>query len=155
MACRPPLTRRRLWSSSQAQSPQRLESTPATALLDLEREQMLKGWAVVKRTVFFWQGKARPVEADESLNTLLARREQVRSTRTTAGSEPREPREELFKPQETAKAADFPLKEGEDDSGPQQTEPTTEAKPAETDAPAGTTSRLLEAKRRAQKRREG
>ena len=123
--------------------------------IDLEREQLLKGLAVVKRTVFFWQGKVRPVEADESLNTLLARREQVRSTRTTAGSEPREPREELFKPQETAKTADFPIKEGDDDSGPQQTEPTIEAKPAETDTPAGTTSRLLEAKRRAQKRREG
>jgi hypothetical protein len=86
---------------------------------------------------------------------LLARREQVRSTKTSAGNEPRERREDLFKPQEQAKVADFPTTSGGEDSAPAQTAPSVEAKPEIAETPAGTTSRLLEAKRRAQKRRDG
>ena len=119
--------------------------------IDLEREQVLKGLAAVKRFVFFWQGKPRPVEADESLNTLLARREQVRSTRTSAGTA--EPRQDLFKPQEPAKAADFPLSGQSEKSTPAETASPAETKPAEEEKPT-TTNRLLEAKRRAQKRRD-
>ncbi|MEK7781161.1 MAG: hypothetical protein AAB370_06640, partial [Verrucomicrobiota bacterium] len=118
--------------------------------IDLEREQWLKGVAAVKRFVFFWQHKPRPAEADESLNTLLARREQVRSTRTSAGSA--EPRPDLFKPQEPAKVADFPMSGQSDKPALVEAAPTIEAKPA-AEEQASTTNRLLEAKRRAQKRR--
>ena len=122
--------------------------------IDMDREQWSKMTATAKRKFFFWRGKSRQPEADESLNTLLARREQVRSTRTSAGTEPRERREDLFKPQEPAKMADFPLTSEGEGATPSQQEPPVEAKPAEEETPAGTTSRLLEAKRRAQKRRD-
>lgn len=118
--------------------------------IDLEREQVAKALAAVKRLMFFWQPKQRPVEADESLNTLLARREQVRSTRTSAGSA--EARQDLFKPQETAKAADFPMADQNDTPTTAETAPPTEPKPP-VEEPPTTTNRLLEAKRRAQKRR--
>lgn len=118
--------------------------------IDLEREQVAKAVAAVQRFVFFWQHKPRPVEADESLNTLLARREQVRSTRTSAGTA--EPRQDLFKPQEPAKVADFSLSQQSEKSPAVEATPPAETKPA-TEDPASTTNRLLEAKRRAQKRR--
>lgn len=118
--------------------------------IDLEREQVAKAVAAVKRFVFFWQHKPRPVEADESLNTLLARREQVRSTRTSAGTT--EARPDLFKPQGPAKAADFPLPGQSEKSAPAEAALPAETKPA-AEEPASTTNRLLEAKRRAQKRR--
>jgi uncharacterized membrane protein len=118
--------------------------------IDLEREQWRKGVAAVKRFVFFWQHKPRPVEADESLNTLLARREQVRTTRTSAGTA--EPRQDLFQPQEPAKVADLPLSGTTPQPTPTETVSPAAAKPTEEEAPS-TTNRLLEAKRRAQQRR--
>jgi uncharacterized membrane protein len=118
--------------------------------IDLEREQVAKAVAAVKRFVFFWQHKPRPTEADVSLNTLLARRDQVRSTRTSAGTA--EPRPDLFKPQEPAKVADFPLSGQSEKTIPAEAAPPVEAKPA-AEEPASTTNRLLEAKRRAQRRR--
>jgi hypothetical protein len=118
--------------------------------IDLEREQVAKAVAAVKRFVFFWQHKPRPAEADESLNTLLARRDQVRSTRTSAGTA--EPRPDLFKPQESAKVSDLPLPGHTDKSAPAETTPTSQTEPVQEEAPS-TTNRLLEAKRRAQKRR--
>jgi hypothetical protein len=118
--------------------------------IDLERAQVTKAVAAVKRFVFFWQHKSRPTEADESLNTLLARRDQIRSTRTSAGSA--EPRQDLFKPQEPAKVTDLPFPGQAESAAPAEVAPPAEAKPAEEDK-ASTTNRLLEAKRRAQKRR--
>jgi uncharacterized membrane protein len=117
--------------------------------IDLEREQVAKAVVAIKRAVFFWKSQPRPVEADISLATLLARREEVRSTRTSAGGT--EPRPELFKPQTPAPPADRPFP---GDGKPTLTEaaPPPTAKPAPEETPA-TTSRLLEAKRRAQKRR--
>lgn len=120
--------------------------------IDLEREQWLKGVAAVKRAVFFWQHKPRPAEADVSLNTLLARREQVRSTRTSAGTT--EARPDLFQPQQPVKTFDLPGSEATESAAPAEVIPPTAAKPAEEEKPS-TTNRLLEAKRRAQKRRDG
>ncbi len=118
--------------------------------IDLEREQVAKAVAAVKRFAFFWQHKPRPAEADESLNTLLARREQVRSTRTSAGTT--EARPDLFTPQEPAKVADFPMAGQSDKPAAAAAAPPAEPAPA-AEEPASTTNRLLEAKRRAQKRR--
>ncbi len=118
--------------------------------IDLEREQWDKAMAAVKRFVLFWRPKPRPVEADVSLATLLARRDEVRSARTSAGSA--EPRPDLFKPQTPTQPVDLSGSGEGKPSSPQPTASTPEAKPAEEEKPA-TTSRLLEAKRRAQQRR--
>ena len=118
--------------------------------IDLDREQWQKAVATVQRAVLFWRSKARPVEADESLNTLLARREQVRSTRTSAGTT--EPSQDLFKPQEPAKTTDLPFPGEPAKLSPTEVAPPGETKATEEEKPS-TTNRLLEAKRRAQQRR--
>jgi hypothetical protein len=73
----------------------------------------------------------------------------VRATRTVAG----EARPELFRPEQPGQPAD--LSGGLTVEAPPrlETKPAAEAKSAEAEKPAGTTSRLLEAKKRAQKRR--
>lgn len=118
--------------------------------IDLEREQVAKAVAAVKRFVFFWQHKPRPAEADESLATLLARRDEVRSTRTSAGTS--EARPDLFQPQEPAKGSDLPFPTPPAAAPPTEAAPPVASKAAEPEQ-ATTTNRLLEAKRRAQKRR--
>jgi hypothetical protein len=77
---------------------------------------------------------------------LLARREQVRSTKTAAAV----PKPELFRPEKPFEG-EMPTPEGAKSPEQAPTPPAdSEAKDA---APASTASRLLEAKRRAQKRR--
>jgi uncharacterized membrane protein len=119
--------------------------------IQIDRDEWLRMTQAVRRRVFFWQGTPRPPEAEESLAALLARREQVRSTQTA----PSEPKPDLFRPSgpvtevlpgmDSAPAADA----GAKPSTPPSAAP---AKPPGEPAP-NTTSRLLEAKRRAQKRR--
>jgi hypothetical protein len=101
--------------------------------------------------VFFWMGTPRPAAAEESLSALLAKRGQVRAERTGAGAEARP---ELFKPQQPAAPMVLPTGVPHDLPVSHQPAAEPEAKPATPEAPANTTSRLLEAKRRAQKRRE-
>ena len=119
--------------------------------IQLDRVEWLKATATLRRWLFFWRGVPRAPEADESLAALLARRDQVRA-KQTAPSAPPSP--ELFKPQKpvviiperketvSAQAAAGPL-----------VGVSPSAKPDE--QPASTTSRLLEAKRRAQQRKDG
>jgi hypothetical protein len=122
--------------------------------IDLDHAEWAKMTAIARKWIFFWKGAPRPAEADESLATLLSKRGEVRSTRTAAGAEPRP---ELFQPEQAARAVEFPSS----GVGSSETAPPTEHPPApppklaEEEKPAGTTSRLLEAKRRAQKRRDG
>ena len=97
-----------------------------------------------------WLGEPRSPEAEESLGALLARRGEVRS-RQTGPMVQASP--DLFRPE---KAVSEPLP-GLEPAGEQQPSAETEQSgPAASEAPKGenTTSRLLEAKRRAQKRRE-
>ncbi len=107
----------------------------------LDRAEWLKATQNLRRWIFFWQGKPRAAEADESLSALLTKRAHVRAGRTAAGIEPRP---ELFKPAQAAK--------------PLETAPP----PAKTDQPATpvaappapkegvyTPGRLLDAKKRA------
>jgi Putative glutamine amidotransferase/von Willebrand factor type A domain len=114
--------------------------------IQLDREEMRRVW----RRLQFWRGVPREPEADESLAALLSRREKVRSTQTA----PAEPSAELFKPQ---KQAPLPLA-GEPDQPPGQEGftpgPKPEAEPDTKAPPTSTTSRLLDAKRRAQRRKE-
>jgi hypothetical protein len=119
--------------------------------IQIDRDEMLRAMRFVQRKVFFWQGIPRAPESEESLAALLARRDSVRSTQTAAAPEPSA---DLFRP---TKPVTEPLPGME----------TAEARPVQTSVPpsaaqaakepaepaATTTSRLLEAKRRAQKRK--
>jgi len=117
--------------------------------IQLDREQIEKILATIKRTVFFWKGVPRPVQADESLAALLTRRDEVRATQTAPAQETRP---ELFQPVQAVK---LPEK-----SAGKQAPAATEAKEPETtptkgaQKPESTTGRLLDAKRRAQKKME-
>ena len=110
-------------------------------------------WARVMQKVRRWLGgTARSPEADESLSALLARRDKVRAAQATPLVEPKP---ELFRPERPV-TAPLPGEESETaaaSEGVQPVEPTGEAAPSAPEPPASTTSRLLEAKRRAQKRR--
>jgi Ca-activated chloride channel homolog len=117
--------------------------------IQLDREEWAKATATLRRWIMLGKSAPRPTEADESLNALLARRSQVRETRTKAA-----PKEDLFQPEkpvvvETSKPAPLPV------AGPGGE--TTPAEPSKNKAAAGqeagVTDRLLEAKRRAQRRK--
>jgi uncharacterized membrane protein len=117
--------------------------------IQIGRDEWLRGWQVMRRWLFFWQGIPRTPQAEESLTALLARREQVRATQTAPAVAPRP---DLFQPQQEP-TLELP---GAEEAGAPPKHP--EAPAAETEqptesAPASTASRLLEAKRRAQKRR--
>jgi len=117
--------------------------------IQIGREEWLEATQTLRRGLFFWRGAPRPLEADESLAALLARREQVRSLHTAPTLEPSE---ELFRPQHTS-AMPLPGEEVAVAAPSQPAAPAPEpAKPPE-EAPASTASRLLAAKRRAQKRK--
>jgi uncharacterized membrane protein len=119
----------------------------AVRRIQLDREELAKAWAAVKRAVIFWRTIPRPAEADQSLTALLARREQVRAT-TTA---PAEARPELFQP---AQPAPLPQQPSPVATPSPQVEPEKppEAPPSVPPPPVTTTSRLLAAKQRARKK---
>jgi uncharacterized membrane protein len=116
--------------------------------VQVDREEWQKFIAAIRRRLFFWEGKERPVEADESLGALLARRDEVRSKTTAA---PAQPAPDLFRPARPVEFANAPAAaEPVRSVAPSEAAPAPEAK---ADQPTQTTSRLLEAKRRAQQRR--
>jgi hypothetical protein len=123
----------------------------AVRRIQIERDEMRRAWAVIRRNLFFWQGAPRPAEAEESLAALLARREQVRSTQTAPSVEPRP---DLFRPTQPV-TMPLPGTETAISDAPGETMTITEPEPPPKvpGAPASTTSRLLEAKRRAQQRK--
>jgi uncharacterized membrane protein len=114
--------------------------------IQLDQQEILKAWAFLRRKLLFWEGKPRPAQADESLAALLHRRDQVRSqTQPVVQAS-----EELFRPKTTVT---LPASE---DSGAQAQPlslPTKEEAQIPEDKPATTTSRLLDAKRRAQRKK--
>jgi hypothetical protein len=117
--------------------------------IQIDRDEWLRAVRAVRRRLLFWEAPPRPAEAEESLAALLARRDQVRSRQAT----PVEPRPELFRPNTPVTE---PLPESVSGSQkPPAEPPRPDGAPT---APAGpaptTTSRLLEAKRRAQKRND-
>jgi hypothetical protein len=117
--------------------------------IQLERDELLRAMRAVQRRVLFWQGIPRAPESEESLAALLSRRDAVRSRQTA----PAEPKPDLFRP---AKPLTEPLPgDGPAEAPPVQTPASgATAPPKEPAEPAATTtSRLLEAKRRAQKRK--
>jgi len=119
----------------------------AVRRIQIDRDEWLKATATLHQMLFFWQGKPRPAEADESLAALLARRDQVRGRHTA----PVEARPELFQPQQPAKLPERPTPAG---PAPAPAE-TQEPAPASGEPkPASTASRLLEAKKRARRKME-
>jgi uncharacterized membrane protein len=119
--------------------------------IQLDHDEWLRATATLHKWVFFWKGAPRPATAEESLAALLAKRGQVRAERTGAGTEARP---DLFQPQQPAAPVVFPTAAAHGSSSATLDEPEPETKPTLEEAPGSTTSRLLEAKRRAQKRRE-
>jgi hypothetical protein len=117
--------------------------------IHLEREQLEKAWAAVRRTVLFWKGVPRAAEADESLAALLTRRDHVRSTKTAAS----EARPELFQPVTPVSMSDQP---GAHEPGLGRIDPQSlqETQPKPADQPQTTADRLLAAKKRARRKLE-
>ena len=122
--------------------------------IQLDRDEMRRLWDKVRTKVFFWQGVPRPPEADESLNALLARRDQVRAGQTAPAAEP-DPN--LFRP-ENAPTLPLPGEASGTEAGTvapaRPAAPPPAAKPADQPSAESVTSRLLEAKRRAQQRKK-
>jgi uncharacterized membrane protein len=119
--------------------------------IQIGQEEWQKAARALRRWLFFWEGQPRPVESDESLAALLARREAVRSRQTGPAVEPRP---ELFQPEKPAEQI-VPLSSEqtpETAAGAMKPPPTSPAEAAKTEPPAGTTGRLLAAKRRAQRK---
>jgi uncharacterized membrane protein len=118
--------------------------------VQIERSEWLKATASLRRALFFWKPPAQAPTQEESLAALLARRAAVRQSTTAAG----ETRADLFQP--TA-PGDTPLPtEFGGTVATSATEAQTEIPPAPAAPPPeshGSASRLLEAKRRAQGRR--
>jgi hypothetical protein len=114
--------------------------------IQIDREAWLKGMEYLRRRLFFWQGQARPVEADESLSALLTRRGQVRASQTAPGAEPSP---DLFRPQ---KPVTLPTRETSAADAAMSTETSPEETGEKEEKPVTTTSRLLDAKRRARKK---
>jgi uncharacterized membrane protein len=115
--------------------------------IQFDREEWQRALKVVRQMVFFWEGVPRTPEAEESLAALLARREQVRSQQTAP---PVEPKPDLFQPTGPITTA-LP---GSELAPAAVQQATAVEEPPKADAePASTASRLLEAKRRAQKRK--
>jgi uncharacterized membrane protein len=119
--------------------------------IQIDRDEWSRATATLHKWVFFWKGTPRPPTAEESLAALLAKRGQVRAERTGAGAEARP---DLFQPQQPAAPVILPPGAPREAPSAAQAAPEPEAKPGTPEAPGSTTSRLLEAKRRAQKRRE-
>jgi hypothetical protein len=129
--------------------------------IQIDREEWLRATAGLRRILFFWKGKPSTPEAQESLSNLLAAREGVRGGRTAPGARTRE---DLFKPVQAGAPIEYQPGETEAGGEPVSTAPIAprppagapkpegEQKPAP--EPGGTTSRLLEAKRRAQQRKK-
>ncbi len=116
----------------------------AVRRIQFDREEWLKATATLRRWIFFWKGTPRAPEADESLAALLNRRDKVRSQRAAPVAPPGP---ELFQPrQETPVAEPAPSAEA-------SPEPPALAEQKPPAPPASTTSRLLDAKKRAQKRK--
>jgi uncharacterized membrane protein len=124
----------------------------AVRRIQIDREEWLKATQTLRRWIFFWNVPPRPAEADVSLAALLARRETVRSKQTAPALEPKP---DLFRPK-TEPSLPLPGQERQT-AQVQSAEPAAVAEPPKPDdGPASapsTTSRLLDAKRRAQKRK--
>ncbi len=119
--------------------------------IQLDRDELHRVWLRVRRRIL--PGVPREPEAEESLAALLSRREQVRSNQTA----PARDTADLFRPEKPGTpppSGDFgtPPSSGTGPAAPPSA--PSDQPPCDQPPPTSTTSRLLEAKRRAQKRKE-
>ncbi|HUR45621.1 MAG TPA: glutamine amidotransferase [Candidatus Saccharimonadales bacterium] len=114
--------------------------------IQLDREEILKGLAWVRGRLLFWETKPRAAQSDESLAALLNRRDKVRSAQPQAAVQP-DP--DLFRPK-TAVILPQAAEEPSEDSKKPEPKRADQESPQ---TPVATTSRLLEAKRRAQRKK--
>jgi uncharacterized membrane protein len=125
----------------------------AVRRIQLDREEWLKGMRVLRRWIFFWKPAPRPVQSDESLAALLNRRDEVRAqklpgaTRQHVDTVSTAAKPDLFTPKTEVK-----VEEMEKVKGTETAETVIEEK--KSTELENTTSRLLEAKRRARKNLE-
>ncbi|MBI4661824.1 MAG: VWA domain-containing protein [Verrucomicrobia bacterium] len=116
--------------------------------IQLDREEWLKATENLRRLLFFWKAIPRTTKADESLAALLARRERVRSAYTGPAVEPSP---DLFRPEKPAvipSPAVVPISQ----DAPETAATAADSESEKSAEAASTTSRLLDAKRRAQHR---
>lgn len=116
--------------------------------VQIDRAEWLRATENLRRWIFFWRGKPRSVEADEGMAALLARRNEIRARQ----SAPAEANPELFRPKETASVIGDDFKTGVAGAAKPAAQQPAESQP-QAESP-DTTSRLLEAKRRAQQRKK-
>jgi uncharacterized membrane protein len=116
----------------------------AVRRIQLDRAEWLRATSGLRRWMFFWRGRPRAKEADESLSALLARRGQVRSERTAPAPNPA-----LFEPEKPVQI-EPPYQPPAPVSGSAPAPASGAQSPGQ--GQTSTTSRLLDAKRRAQKK---
>ncbi|MBI3417420.1 MAG: VWA domain-containing protein [Verrucomicrobia bacterium] len=117
--------------------------------VQLDRAEWLIFWQRILRSLGLGGKTPKQMEADEALGALLARREQVRAKHTVPNVQP-DP--ELFRPKEQP-VVETLASSTQATSTPASEHPIKPTQPEKT-APASTASKLLEAKRRAQRRQE-
>ena len=118
--------------------------------IQLDGEEFAKAFAAVRRRIFFWQKAPAPQQTDESLAALLTRRDEVRSRKIEPQFQMRPSSDGLFSPKKAPES--IAMKNEKVFSKETETKAAVaDEKPAE---PENTTSRLLEAKRRARKNLE-
>ena len=108
--------------------------------IQLDWEEWFKATAALRRLLFFWRRREQKTSSDESLASLLAKRDEARQT--FQRDKPSAPEPGLFEPERPV--AKPPAKP----SAP------AEAKPEEPGQADSTTSRLLAAKRKARRRKK-
>jgi uncharacterized membrane protein len=116
----------------------------AVRRVQLDPAEWMRAVQWLRRRIFFWKGIPRTKEADESLAALLNRREQIRAQRPTPVATPSP---DLFRPERLVSMVEPPAGK----------EPTAQPEVPEKELPKDqitTTSRLLNAKRRAQRKRD-
>lgn len=117
--------------------------------IQMGREEWQRMMAAIRRKLFFWEGRqVRPQEADESLAALLNRRDQVRSTQKPV---PVTVDPALFKPKDPVLPKQTSAAPSSEPAPEKASSEDTQAAKTEAEATT-TTSRLLDAKKRARKK---
>jgi hypothetical protein len=111
--------------------------------IQLDWEEWLKATANLRRLLFFWRRKERQTGTDESLASLLGKRDEARQS--FQRDRPSAPDPRLFQPEQTS--AEFSAK-------PSAVAEAKPEEPSQADENVSTTSRLLAAKRKARRRKK-
>lgn len=117
--------------------------------VELDPDELRRAWSRVLQAVG-WRRRRAETASQPALSTLLARKEQVRSAhRPVAQQAP----EDLFQPDSPVEVSEVPPASGPTLGTPPPTAPAAPEPPPASERPGeSATSRLLEAKRRAQRR---